>query len=171
MTIFHISDLHFNHNRILEFSGNYREGDTVSEHNEILIDKWNSVVTKRDVVYIHGDVFFGAKVSGIELVSRLKGIKTLIMGNHDRSAKNYLSVFNNVHGFIKFKGFWLSHAPVHSSELRGMKNIHGHLHSDIVRTGYGDPDDRYVNVCVEQCNGFPVAFEDIVSGKYKSRSI
>lgn len=48
MSVYFISDLHLSHKRILEFSGQYRDwASTVEEHDEILIDRINSVVSKR----------------------------------------------------------------------------------------------------------------------------
>ncbi len=62
---------------------------------------------------------------------------------------------------VKYKNFWLSHAPVHPGELSGKKNLHGHTHFELM----GDP--RYINVCVEYAKS-PVRLEDIMSGKYTS---
>jgi hypothetical protein len=30
-------------------------------------------------------------------------------------------------------------------------------------------DKRYINVCVEACDGFPVAFNDIKDGNYEQK--
>lgn len=69
---------------------------------------------------------------------------------------------------MKYKGFWLSHAPIHSDHLSGSHNIHGHLHSNSVYeivdiNGFATPikDQRYINVSVEQLDGKPISFEDI----------
>lgn len=39
---------------------------------------------------------------------------------------------NKVYSLVKYKGFWLSHAPIHPEELRGCKNIHGHCHDAVI---------------------------------------
>ncbi len=153
-TVRFISDLHFDHKNIPKYSGDLRHGDTVEEHDQWVIDQWNSVVTKQDVTWVLGDVSFSR--AGIEKVKRLNGVKHLILGNHDTyPLKEYLKYFNKVHGFQKYKGFWLSHAPI--KELRGIPNIHGHTHSDVVIDG------RHICVSVEALQGRPISLEEITS--------
>lgn len=170
-SIFFISDLHLGHKKILDFAGQYRKGDCPAEHDQILIENWNSVINKRDTVYVLGDVYFGGDEYGHMCLEELKGIKKLIMGNHDTNYRNYVRHFRSLNGFRNLGGYWLSHAPIHPMELRGLPNIHGHLHHTVITDHYGDPDPRYINVCVEQTGGFPVPFDDIKSGSYKSRII
>ena len=79
--VFFISDLHLGHKNILSFAGDYRGGDTVEEHDEWIVDQWNSVVGKRDVVYVLGDVAFTRE--GLAKCNRLVGNKKLILRNHD----------------------------------------------------------------------------------------
>lgn len=150
-----ISDLHLGHNKICEFEGHNRNNcKTVEEHDEWIISQWNSVVTKRDLTWVLGDVAFNKE--GLEKVKRLNGVKHLIFGNHDReSLEEYLKVFNKVHGFMKYKNFWLSHAPIHHGSLRNKMNIHGHLHSSEVR------DPRYYCVSVEKLQGKPKSIDDL----------
>ena len=45
---------------------------------------------------------------------------------------------------MKYKEFWLSHSPIHDSELRGKFNIYGHTHFKYV------DDPRYRCVSMEQ---------------------
>jgi calcineurin-like phosphoesterase family protein len=166
--VYVISDLHFGHKKILGFSGPLREGTTVEEHDAILIDKWNSVVRKRDLVYILGDVAM-SRTAFHTCMPQLAGRKVLVRGNHDDlQCGEYLQYFEDVKGIFKKNGFWFSHAPVHPAELRGCKNVHGHVHHATV-TEDGYVDTRYVNVCVEACGGFPVNFEFIKDGSYESR--
>jgi hypothetical protein len=44
------------------------------------------------------------------------------------------------------------------------------VHENSVR-GYNTPDTdpRYINVCVEACDGFPVNFEEIKGGSYRQK--
>lgn len=153
--VYFISDLHLGHKKILQFSSEWREGNTIDEHDEWIVEQWNSVVRKNDVVYLLGDVAFSR--DGLAKCERLNGFKKLIMGNHDQfRVEDYTAVgFRVLGGMIKFKGFWLSHAPVHPAELRGCKNIHGHVHSESI------DDARYINVCVEAQDGLPRLLEEI----------
>lgn len=147
--VFHIGDLHLGHKKILEFSGDFRGGETPEEHDEWIIAQWNSRVTKRDKVFVHGDVCFSR--DKLPLLDRMTGSKILICGNHDKfNASVYLKYFTDVVGFVRYKNHWLSHAPIHPDELRGKRNIHGHVHSTDIN------DNRYINVSVEANYGIPM---------------
>lgn len=150
-----ISDLHLGHKTILKFSSEYREGTTTDEHDDWIVNQWNETVGKRDPVYVLGDVAFSRKA--LERVKELAGQKFLIMGNHDvfRIAEYENVGFKVISGLFKYKGFWLSHPPIHPNELRGLINIHGHVHAKSI------DDPRYVNVCVEALNGRPLSIHDV----------
>jgi len=146
--VYFTSDLHFGHKRIIEFSGIHgRIGSNSNEHDEWIIDSWNSLITKRDIIWILGDIAIGKCENGLKNLSkvgRLYGIKNCVLGNHDElPIQEYSKYFHTIKGFTKYKGYWLSHVPIHSSELRGKKNIHGHIHHNIIE------DENYINVCIE----------------------
>lgn len=58
--IWFTSDLHFFHDRILEFHPKRKEifGSTVEKAKEAMIQLWNSRVNKKDTIYILGDLAF-----------------------------------------------------------------------------------------------------------------
>ena len=147
--VYVISDLHLGHKNILKFAAQWRHGTTIQEHDDWVVESWNTVVTKRDVVYCLGDVAFST--DALERVAALRGQKMLIMGNHDKyPIETYLRLFARIRPSpFSYKGFWLSHCPIHPAELRGRRNIHGHVHHNTI------PDDRYVNVSVEAVGGYP----------------
>lgn len=164
--IFFIGDLHLGHKKILDFSPE-RGGTNTLEHDEWIIKQWNSVVTKNDMVWVLGDVAFSQEA--LYKVGQLRGHKKLIRGNHDTQATTaYLKYFNNVFGIVKESNFWLSHAPVHPQELRGKRNIHGHVHRNSILLPDGTPDDRYINVSVENCGGVPVPLS-VLKERYNER--
>lgn len=74
-----ISDLHFNHKKILEYCG--RPFKTVEEMNQTIINNWNDIINEDDVVYVLGDFCFGNKEMLKEITSQLKGRKILVLGN------------------------------------------------------------------------------------------
>jgi calcineurin-like phosphoesterase family protein len=47
-----IADLHLSHENMAKRRG----FSTIEEHDEHIIEKWNSVVHKRDITYILGDI-------------------------------------------------------------------------------------------------------------------
>lgn len=172
MNAFFISDLHFGHKRITDFRCDngvkYRQGELWEENMNILVDNWNSVVTKRDKVYVLGDVAFNDV--GFEALKRLKGTKVMVRGNHDNyyPTSKWLEVFDEVEGLVRYKNYWLSHAPIHPDELRGKLNIHGHNHHKLIIDPITqEPDSRYICVCPEWTNHFPVSLDAIRSGEYQ----
>ncbi len=153
--VFLISDLHLGHKKIMDFTKDYRTGVDYKENAEILLKNWNKVVGKRDLVWVLGDVCFDS--SFLAYLSKMKGQKNLILGNHDISFsyETLSQFFSNIYGIIQYKGYWLTHAPIHPTELRNKINIHGHVHQHTLN------DKRYVNVCVENINETPISFDKI----------
>lgn len=152
MSVYFCSDLHFGHKNIQKF----RQFVLSQNHNEQFIcEAWKNRVTKRDDVYVLGDAAF--TMEAIDLFKNLPGRKFLIRGNHDLcDTAAYLKVFAEVYGLLKYKEFWLSHAPVHPDELRGKVNLHGHVHYQSIRQPFHpalhvkqELDLRYFNCCVE----------------------
>ena len=85
MKIWLTSDCHFSHENILHL-GTGRPFDSIEEHDQALIDNWNSVVGKGDTVYVLGDMFFTLDMGYMEyILNQLNGAKHLILGNHDRT--------------------------------------------------------------------------------------
>ena len=156
--VFFISDLHLGHEGALKWARDYREGETIDEMNEWLITQWNSVVGNRDLVWVLGDVSF--KLEDLPLLDRMNGRKKLTLGNHDTfPLSEYEKYFEWVGAYKKYKGFWLSHMPLHSYDMdhcRVRGNIHGHLHQNFL------DDYRYYNVCIEHCDGVPINFQSIL---------
>lgn len=151
--VFFISDLHFGHKNMAIKRGFADE----TEHDNFIIRKWNDIVEKKDTVWILGDITM-EKSTSYPLLKQLNGFKKVVLGNHDQPqhVKELLKYVNSVCGMIKYKGFILSHCPIHESEMeRYYKNIHGHVHEETIK------DDRYINVCCEAINYTPVCFSTI----------
>jgi calcineurin-like phosphoesterase family protein len=163
-----IADLHLSHANMATRRG----FSTIEEHDEHIIAKWNSVVTKRDVTYILGDVTM-EKSAPYPLLDRLNGIKHIVLGNHDRrqDTKKLLEYAESVAGMIQYKGIMLTHCPIHPAELeyRIPYNIHGHIHDkvvmkDVYEYGYKldpVPDERYICVSCERVDYLPKSLEDL----------
>jgi len=149
MSVYFCGCLHLGHKNIHKF----RPWVKSTEHNtEIFLDQWHKHIDKRDVVYMLGDVAFD--LESLDLLSYLPGRKILVKGNHDDivSITEQMQVFEEIYGLLKYKGFWLSHCPIHPDEMRNRKGcIHAHVHSQSVMTStwYGRKilDKRYFNVC------------------------
>lgn len=164
-----ISDTHLNHSNILSFTDenrNYiRPFSSVQEMNERILDRWNSVVKKGDIVYHLGDVTFGSKEDFKALWPKFNGSKRLVVGNHDDVK------FLSSGGFFKKVTMWrvwseynmiFSHVPLHRSSLKNWTkfdseclNVHGHIHHN------RSPEGPYFNVSCEAVNYTPMHIEDL----------
>ena len=165
-----IADLHLGHINMAKKRG----FDTVEEHDEHIITQWNSVVHRRDITYILGDVTMESTKS-YPLLNRLNGLKKVVLGNHDmpNHIPELLKYVNSVSGMVRYKGLWLTHCPVHDRELefRVPRNIHGHIHDKKVMRiswSYGnasgmEEDDRYLCVSCEQVDYAPISLDELKS--------
>lgn len=150
---FFIGDTHFGHRNILRFDAikPHRPFNSIEEHDEELVRRWNSVVSKGDTVWHLGDFAFSSKA--IAIAGRLKGMKRLVLGNHDHyPTAEYLKYFHKVYGAATLKDdVLLTHIPVHPEQFSRFRfNIHGHLHTHFLE------DARYINVSCEQVDLTPV---------------
>lgn len=149
--VFLISDTHFGHSNIAR----RRHFHDDFYHDNTIISNWNKVVHKHDTVIHLGDVTMESR--NLEVIKQLNGTKKLILGNHDKaSIDEYSKYFSKVYGMLKYKGFWLTHCPMHPNELYNKKNIHGHVHEKSL------DDKRYINVSCDVIDFTPISFEDIV---------
>lgn len=169
--IYLTSDLHFNHQRIIEYEPETRKFNSVDEMNETLIENWNSVVKTEDTVYVLGDFVMGAANTVKEIVSRLNGTIKLVRGNHDTPSK--LKIYQELGidvkdiEYISYKGrfFILCHFPIASPEFIEMVrqdnsevvNLYGHLHSNAPK---GYVDGTY-HIGLDTNNLAPISIEQI----------
>lgn len=178
------SDPHFYHKNIVKFTKRdgtkLRPWDDANVMTEEMIEWYNDIVGDADRVYILGDVAFSASLMR-KAVSRLKGRKCLIPGNHDpKKMRRYFDLFDDVRGYVQRQGFIMSHIPIHPGSLgRWGLNIHGHLHDNFVTRDYINGSDtpkdssydslnetvqdlRYYCACVERTNFRPILLDQIL---------
>jgi len=151
MTIYFTSDPHLGHKNIHKL----RDVASPEENVRLFFEEARRKLHKRCLIYFLGDVMFDIKY--LEMIKALPGRKKLIKGNHDEllTLENIKDVFESVDGIIKYKKFWLTHAPMHPDELRNKVNIHGHVHYATI------PDKRYVNICPEETGQYFITLEEI----------
>lgn len=164
--VYHVGDLHIGHKAITK----YRNVATSEENDEMMVDMILSKVKKRDTLWLHGDIFFTEETvyQYAKVIKDHTGYVHLILGNHDlqkasiesrmKAFQYLLSLGYGIHGIVKHNGFWLSHAPIHPDELRGKLCCHGHIHLETI------PDDRYINVSVDNTNFQLINRQDIIKG-------
>lgn len=141
--IYFISDTHFNHKNIIEYSD--RPYSNLEEMTEAYISNWNDRVTKHDVVYHLGDfaLSYGKKHEKLidDILARLNGQKFLIVGNHDRKEVLNNSRWTHVCDYKRIKvdiggvnkNIVLFHYPIRSWRgiHRGDWHLHGHSHGSL----------------------------------------
>jgi len=150
------SDLHLGHPKMAQSRG----FSSIQEHDETIVATYNTLVSKRDSVYILGDVVWARTC--LHYLAGLKGSKTIVLGNHDqRLGRKYLEFVSRVEGaatkqYDEMRTI-MTHVPVHPCQFehRFHLNIHGHLHAKRV------PDLRYLNVGLEQNNLQPFHLDAI----------
>jgi len=134
--IFYTADQHFGHANIIRFCD--RPFTDVAEMDEMLINNWNNAVSEGDTVYILGDLIFRSEKSASYYISRLRGIKHLILGNHDHKwikNCNLQKHFESVSYYLEIKDgerrIALCHYPMLSwgGVARGALHIHAHIHN------------------------------------------
>lgn len=169
--VFFTSDLHFGHKNLCQGL----RGMTAEESDKLIIDNWNKVVTKRDLVYVLGDITMENQNDIPKYISQLNGRIVLIGGNHDtkQCCDVYRKLGITVMGCLKYKGFICTHIPVHPYELEqeGIQLLRGNIHGHVHRSGIIDGEEYtpktdygplYYNVNTELHNYTPIAFDDLV---------
>lgn len=134
MSIFFIADTHFKHAKILKYDKTRGQRfNSLQEHDEYLIEKWNEKVGPQDEVYHLGDFSFGHEA---QVRARLNGKIHLILGNHDYRRKNSLgrAGFASVQDvlYLKKMNTFLSHYPHYSwpKSYHGCIHLFGHVHEN-----------------------------------------
>lgn len=164
--IYIISDTHFSHSNILKFKdgeGNLiRNFSCVEEMDEYMVERWNAIVNDEDVIYHLGDCYFA---DGHKHLSRLKGRKRLILGNHDNAKSKHLQkYFQKIMVWRMFPEYncLLTHVPIHESGMYKVQwNLHGHIHQQ------KSPTDRHINCSVEVQDYMPKLITDLVPNTIK----
>lgn len=148
-------DTHFGHKKLLLLEPT-RAFDSVEEHDEELVRRWNDAVKPKDTVWHLGDVLFGTAL--FDILPRLNGIKRLVMGNHDQyPIERYIEHFSSIHGCAVYRDCILTHVPVHPyQKYRFKANVHGHMHNAVL------DDPWYINVCMERHNLTPVLADKLI---------
>jgi len=165
---FFISDHHFFHKRILELTSEHGlllrpEFESVDEMNQLMVENHNSIVGHKDTVWFLGDVTWKQNTEAKALLKSLNGKLKLCPGNHD-DIKWLCEFFDEVVLWKRFPehDFILSHVPLAREDLkRSRTNVHGHLHEKNVLDHTGKPDERFINVCVEQTGYLPLSLDEL----------
>lgn len=166
METYFTSDLHLGHANIIRFQN--RPFDSVEDMNTRLIQNYNSMVRKNDLVYILGDLTYKISVEeSNRLIQQLKGRKVLIRGNHDLKYDSHL--FEDILDYKEFNQEKIKYVLMHypllewNGSYKGRSiHLHGHIHA---QHGYNlknrhDGILRY-DVGVDANDYFPISLTSI----------
>lgn len=129
------ADLHLRHKFMAEMRGWTRE--TVAEHDEWLITRWNETVGPKDEVWFLGDLTFATKTETPKLFRALNGRhKHLVVGNHDPAhvrALPWASVSDLKRVSVNGQTLILCHYPLLTwqNAHHGTWHLHGHSHGNL----------------------------------------
>ena len=170
--LYFTADSHFNHANIIKFCN--RPFNNVEQMNETLIDNWNQVVGKDDIVFHLGDFCLGGAAEWTKLLDRLNGKIYLILGNHD--LKNFRQGFIQRFEHVALQMFimvdkrkmYLCHYPFLCFEggYKDVWQLFGHVHTRKNNTGIDAERLQYLyptqyDVGVDNNDFKPVSFEKV----------
>lgn len=159
------SDLHLGHRLV----ATHRGFESVADHDQAILDRWDETVAPDDVVWVLGDLTIGRGdlPQALAELRGLPGRKRLVLGNHDaghprfrdahRWSAPYAEVFEHVtqSARVKLQGVevLLSHFPYERDRGetrheqwrlpdRGVPLVHGHTHGTerLSRSAAGTPE-------------------------------
>jgi calcineurin-like phosphoesterase family protein len=179
--VFFTSDTHFGHTSILRHC-NRPFGD-IEEMNQALVENWNRVVGKNDLVFHLGDFAFGGAEMWNRFLDQLNGRIVLVVGNHDiyhlraEMLERFEQVAFELYVVIDNQPIFLNHHPFLSyGDSHGkVWQLFGHVHTR--GNGQGKEKDKQrlpllmatqYDVGVDNNNYIPVSFyqiRDIISSR------
>lgn len=165
--IYFTSDLHLCHNK--DFIYEPRGFKSVLEMNEAILKNFTDTLTDEDELYILGDVMLNDNDAGVRYLKQIPGIKHIILGNHDTTARMELYKQipqTDVVGYstmFKYKKFQvlLSHYPTmtgNNDSYGVVYNLSGHTHS---KDKFQNWQYGVYNVALDAHDCKPVSLEQI----------
>jgi calcineurin-like phosphoesterase family protein len=157
MNYWFTSDHHFGHARIIELAN--RPFSCVQEMDEVMRERWNSIVRPGDTVFHLGDFAFADHETYLQ---RLNGQKRLTLGNHDhknrvRKAKGWNTIDSLLHVTVADIPLVLCHYAlrVWNRSHHGAIHLYGHSHGNL------PGDSQSCDVGVDCWSFAPVSLDEI----------
>ena len=144
---YYIGDLHLGHENILIHDANNgcRKFTSIEEHDNLIIDNINKVVTPQDNLFFLGDVSWYNPDKTAELIETINcKNRFLVRGNHDRWAKDgrCKKLFQGIYDIKQIedsgKQIILCHFPMMmwNGQHRGTIHLYAHLHNTKEESDY-----------------------------------
>ena len=158
-------DPHFGHESIIRHCE--RPFANVGEMDEALVKGWNKVVTRNDRVYVLGDFAFRCtRQYAQDVLDSLRGVKTLVAGNHDYKLGRHLNGWESVCDMHVIAPrshvpVILCHYPMLSWWKSNRKSIHLHAHLHSRSTSQDAVAKRRIDMGVDSCRFMPISLDAI----------
>lgn len=168
MTTWFISDTHFGHTNVIEYSR--RPFRDVTEMDESMLLNWNATVAPGDRVFHIGDFLFGEPERHAALLTTLRGRITLVRGNHDGRLLTAIKrgkVHNPFAEIVDYKEitidrelFVLCHYPMArwNAGHHGSYMLHGHCHGSM---NHENQQRRRLDVGVDNHGFTPINIDTV----------
>lgn len=183
MSLYLISDTHFDHGNIIEYCD--RPFESASEMDSQLIDNWNQRVAYDDTVLFGGDIAMARSDIAIEYAQKVNGQLVMLNGNHDdiNEADAPFPIFQSYYFDYSYNGtnyeFYYTHwPPTERSEREDDREappwatppdwfdgwvLHGHIHNnDVKNFPFVNPTEQFVNVSAELLEYTPITIEELL---------
>lgn len=167
MSVLFVSDTHFGDHRALNI--HKRPFASVSEMDELLIQRWNEAVRPDDELWHLGD-FARRAADAARVLPQLHGRKHLVVGNNDPedvvAMTDWVSVAHYAELVADDRFVVLCHYPFRTwnRQHRGAINLHGHSHGRL------KPLPRQFDVGVDVHDFRPVPFSAFFEKHLKHQS-
>jgi len=158
MSIFLISDNHFDALDYMRRVFPRPEFKDNNDMNETMIRNWNSVVSGNDLVISIGDFCY---TDPRQWLDQLNGNKIMIRGNHDNWCEGYAGDWHLILEYKKMR-FYVTHDPAYVPKEWNEWVIHGH-HHDMPDYPFINGKQKNINVACELVDYTPVALDRILS--------
>lgn len=163
--IFFTSDWHLFHANVIKFSN--RPFRDVEHMNESLIRNYNAIMTDNSLCYFLGDMGMSGSKEINETISRLKGTKVLVLGNHDKKHNSMYNcgfdvVLNAAKLIVANEELTMSHCPLiglYRENVEGMKgssngeNWHGEHRANILNYAIHNRGQFHLHGHIHSPNG------------------
>jgi calcineurin-like phosphoesterase family protein len=172
--IFFTSDNHFLHANIIKYCN--RPFEDTKEMNQVLVDRWNEVVGKDDLIFCLGDFALGRGKDCHHILQSLNGHKVLIKGNHEKTVMSKAFNRDEFDGGIYdlldirviddevtdgFQDLILCHYPMLTWDKshRGSWQLFGHVHGTL--DGNNKLSPNQLDVGVDSHNYQPINYDRV----------
>jgi calcineurin-like phosphoesterase family protein len=130
---FFTSDWHIGHANSIKFDE--RPFQDLTQMHAALIRNYNAQVPENGICYFLGDIATHASELTKEILSKLRGTKVIIVGNHDKNSNAlYLMgfdvVLNNATIYIQGERVTMSHCPLRGVFREDVSDMKGGVEGD-----------------------------------------